>query len=75
MAATPYNVAEAFMKNNYARRGNYYSTGTDIYSYNLKLATWTDKGPVWVVDPTEARKISVTTARHINALLYVLPYS
>ena len=75
MAATPYDVAEAFMRCNHRRRGNFYSTGSDIYSYNLKLATWSPTGPVWVADPVQARKISVTTARHVNALLYVLPYS
>lgn len=74
MAQIPYDVAEAFMKAKAYRRGNFYSTGSVISSYNLQLAHWTDQGPAWVIHPDQARKYSLTTARHVNALLRVLPY-
>jgi hypothetical protein len=45
-----------------------------VYSYALLLAKWTNDGPEWVINPDVARKYSVTTARHVNALLRELPY-
>jgi len=75
MAEIPVDVAEAFMKAKARRRGSFVSTGNVISSYALQLAYWSDKGPVWCIHPDEARKYSKTTARHVNALLRVLPYA
>jgi hypothetical protein len=54
--------------------GNFVSNGDTVYSYALLLAKWTNNGPEWVINPDVARTYSVTTARHVNALLRELPY-
>lgn len=72
MAATPYHVAEAFMRGKPATSGSFVSVGDALYSYALKLAHWTDDGLVRDVDP-EAKAQSVTTARHIRAARAILP--
>lgn len=71
MAQTPYSVAEAFKRGEYARSGNFVSMGDAVYSYSLRLAHRDGEGIVWDVDPS-AKAQSVTTARHINALKAVL---
>jgi hypothetical protein len=77
MAAIPYDVAEAFMRKERAKRGNFESTGDNIYSYRLRLATWHNglPAPLWAVAPEVARSYSVTTSRHVSALLAALPYN
>lgn len=40
MAAIPYAVADAFVNGRSARSGAFFSTGTAIYSYGLRLAHW-----------------------------------
>ncbi len=73
MASIPYKVAEAFMAGAPAQSGAFVSVGDAIYSYALKLAHSKDGLAVWDVDPKRAAGYSVTTARHVKALLSVLP--
>jgi hypothetical protein len=68
------SVALSFMRHRPANSGNFVSNGDTVYSYALLLAKWTNNGPEWVINPDVARKYSVTTARHVNALLRELPY-
>lgn len=78
MAAIPYDVAEAFIIGEHARSGAFVSVGDAIYSYSLKLAHRESDDPELIgrivldTDLEAARKISVTTARHVRALRDVL---
>ena len=72
MAAIPYHVAEAFKAGKYARAGNFYSTGHDLYSYEMKIAHWGLGELKWDINLDNPPKISVTTSRHIKAALSVL---
>lgn len=73
MAAIPYHVATAFRNRQRAASGAFVSVGDALYSYALRLAHWSDENKiVWDVNPQDARRRSVTTARHVKAAVEVL---
>ena len=57
MAATPYDVAEAFLAGKAKKRGAFRSTGLNLYSYNLLLAQQSPEAPHWVIDPRSGTKV------------------
>lgn len=70
MAAIPYGVAEAFARGDTARSGAFVSMGDALYSYALRLAHRDEHGAIVIdIDPEVARKRSVTTARHVAAMV------
>ena len=73
MAQIPYTVAEAFKAGRPATSGAFVSVGDALYSYALRLAHRDDTGAIVLdVDLDDARKRSVTTARHVSALRAVI---
>lgn len=76
MAATPYHVAESFIKGKRDKAGEFTTDGTAIRSYALLLAVRHPDGSITVEHPLDgSHNVSVTTARHIRALRYVLERS
>lgn len=73
MAATPYHVAESFIKGKRDKAGEFTTDGTAIRSYALLLAVRHPDGSITVEHPLDgSHNVSVTTARHIKALAATL---
>ena len=69
MAAVPYQVAEAFRNGRTARAGAFVSVGDALYSYALRLAHRDENGQIVIDVDVNAQQRSVTTARHVRALV------
>jgi len=67
MAAIPYSVAEAFFNKKKAKSGAFESTGSELYSYALRIAHWSPTQNGVVYDLTSLYRSSVTTSKHIKA--------
>lgn len=65
--ATNREVAEGFVQGKEAHSANMRSTGTCLYSYNLRIACWTlDDGPM--LDYGTRKGHTNTTQRHMREL-------
>ncbi len=71
MPASPYFVVHAFLRHEYARAANFYSTGHELYSYGIRLAYYDLTGRV-ALTKAMAQTYSRTTSRHQNTLRDVL---
>lgn len=68
MAAIPYHVARAFLEGKKAKAGNFVSTGTQLWSYRMRLAHKDESGKP-VLDFERGDSPSRTTSRHMKATL------
>lgn len=71
MAVIPYDVARSFIAGKPARRGNFYCTANECWSYGLLLAYKVHNDPYIHVRVREGSS-TITTNRHIKALYTVL---
>lgn len=71
MAAIPYHVVHSFLEGKKDTAGNFRSDGFNLWSYHQRLATFDASGAIIVRNRKDVYG-SVTTARHYNAVTFVL---